>query len=177
MKKRTRAYPYCCCVPLFLSLLIGESLSCPLNQNLTAPAHDQGTSLSEILKLPGRVLGRGRNRKPFGHDRVTTYLVEEVTLPRPTEVEIRGKKQRVTRAFRVTIYGGPFYVGALGYFIGLDDQLVGMGIEHTNLDAVTAVAFDRSLLREGAMLTISYAGINRTELPERLKLGAKERRR
>src|SRR5215207_9842973 len=114
MKKRTRACIFGCCAPLFLSLLMGEGLSCPLNQNLTAPAHDRVTGVAEILKLPGRVLGRGSNRKPVGHYNVTTYLVEEVTLPRPGEVEIRGKKKRVTRAFRVTIYGGPFPLGSLG---------------------------------------------------------------
>ena len=175
MKKRLWAYMYGCCASLFLSLLLGEGLSSPLRQNPAAALEGQGISLSDVLELPGRVLGRGRNRQPVGHQRVTTYLVEEVTLPHPVEVEIRGKKKGVTRAFRVTIYGGPFYVGALGYFIGIGDKSLGMGIEHSKLDAVTAVTFDRSLLREGATLTISYAGAGHTELPEKLKLdGAKK---
>lgn len=179
MRKPTRAYLYGCCAPLFLSLLLGEGLSSPLRQHPAAALEGQGLSLAEILELPGRVLGRGRNREPVGPHKVTTYLIEEVKLPRPVEVEIRGKKKRVTRAYRVTIYGGPFIVGALGYFIGIDDETVGLfGIERRNLDAVTAVTFDQSLLREGATLTISYAGAGRTELPEKLKLeGAKKRGR
>jgi hypothetical protein len=165
MKKRTRAYMYGCSASLFLSLLLGEGLSSPLRQNPAAALEGQGISLSEVLKLPGRVLGRGHNSKPVGHNKVTTYLVEEVTLPHPVEVEIRGNKKRVTRAFRVTIYGGPFNLRGLGYFIGIGDKSLGMGIEHSKLDAVTAVTFDRSLLREGATLTI-----DQTELPEKLKL-------
>src|SRR5438552_9862343 len=116
------------------------------------------------------MLATFHNTKHLGHKKVTTYIVEEVTLPHPVEVEIRGKKKRVTRAFRVTIYGGPFDLRGLGYIIGIGDKSLGMGIEHSKLDAVTAVTFDRSLLREGATLTI-----DQTELPEKLKLdGAKK---
>jgi hypothetical protein len=173
MKKHTRAYIYGCCAALFLSLLLGEGLSSPLRQNPASALEGQGISLSEVLKLPGRVLGRGHNSKPFGPYKVTTYLVEEVTLPHPVEVEIRGKKKRVTRAFRITIYGGPFDLRDIGYFIGIGDESLGFAVESTKLDAVTAVTFDRSLLREGATLTV-----DQTELPEKLKLdGTKKTRR
>jgi hypothetical protein len=64
-------------------------------------------------------------------------------------------------------------VRSLPHIIGIGDKVVGLGIEHPRLDAVTAVTFDRSLLREGARLNIDG-----TELPEKLKLKwAKERRR
>src|ERR1700730_7455311 len=102
MKKRTRAYIYGCISPLFLSLLLGEGRSAPFRQNPPAPFQDQEIK-SKLDKLPGRVLGRGRNSQPTGNLGVTTYLIEEVTLPYPMEVEIRGKTKRVTRAFRVTI--------------------------------------------------------------------------
>ena len=82
MKKRTRAYIYGCCAAPFLSLLLGEGLSSPLRQNPAAALEGQRISLSEVLQLPGRVLGRGHNSKPFGPYKVTTYLVEEVTMSR-----------------------------------------------------------------------------------------------
>ena len=170
MKKHTRAYLYGGFASLLLSLLLGEGLSSPLRQNPAAELEGQGLSLSEIFNLPGSVLGRGHNTKPVGPYKVTTYLVEEVKLPHSVKVRIRGRKKRVTRAYRVTIYGGPFHLGALAYFVGIGAELVGIGIEHAELDAVTAVTFDRSLLREGATLTISYAGANRTEVPEKFKL-------
>jgi hypothetical protein len=170
MKKHTRACLYGGFTSLLLSLLLGEGLSSPLRQNPAAELEDQGLSLSEILKLPGSVLGRGHNTQPVGLYKVTTYLVEEVKLPHSVKVEIRGRKKRVTHAYRVTIYGGPFHLGALAYFVGIGDELVGIGIEQAKLDAVTAVTFDRSLLHDGATLSISYAGMNRTEVPEKFKL-------
>jgi hypothetical protein len=145
--------------------------------NPAADLEGQGITLSEVFKLPGRVLARGDNSKPVGHLKVTSYLVEELTLPHSVEVEIRGKKKRVTRAFRVTIFGGPFHVGALGYFIGIEDESLGMAVEHPNLDAITAVTFDRSLIREGATLSISYAGAGYTEVPEKLKLNGGKKKR
>ena len=166
MKKCARAFMYGFCAQLFLSLLLlGSGLSSPLRQNPAADLEGQGINLLEVLKLPGRVLGRGHNSEPVGLLKVTTYLVEEVTLPHSVEVQIRGKKKRVTEAFRVTIYGGPFHVLDSGYLIWIGDTSLGMGMEHPKLDAVTVVTFDRSLLREGATLTIGA-----TKLPEKLKL-------
>jgi len=106
-------------------MLLAEAVCSPLRQNPAAALEDQGISLSEVLKLTGRVLGRGHNSKPVGHNKVTTYLVEEVTLPHPVEVEIGGKKKRVTQAFRVTIYGGSFITRDLGYVIRIGDNALG----------------------------------------------------
>jgi hypothetical protein len=57
----------------------------------------------------------------------------------------------------------------------VDDEAVGYGVESEDLDAITAVTFDASLLREGATLYVSYGDKEnkegRTALPEKLKLG------
>lgn len=172
VKKRPRVYISGCCAPLFLALLLGEGVCSPLQQHPATALEGQGITLTEVFKLPRRVLGRGHNSKPFGRAKVTTYLVEEVTLPHPVEVESRGKKKRVTRAYLVTIYAGNFEHRAIGPFIGIGDKWF-IGIGDGKPDALTAVTFDRSLLREGATLKVDG-----TELPERLKLkGAKERGR
>jgi hypothetical protein len=60
--------------------------------------------------------------------------------------------------------------------IVIGDKVVGVGMEHPKLDAVTAITFDRSLLREGAALHVCYPPCS--ELREKLKLeGAKKSKR
>jgi hypothetical protein len=60
--------------------------------------------------------------------------------------------------------------------IWIDDVAVGYGVESEDLDAITAVTFDESLVREGATLYVSYGDKekkeDRTALPEKLKLNA-----
>ena len=101
-----------------------------------------------------------------------------MTLPAAVEVEVGGKRVEVSRAFRVTVTGGPFPVRALPAVVWIDDVAVGYGVESEDLDAITAVTFDASLLREGATLYVSYGDKenkdDRTALPEKLKLGAKK---
>ena len=173
MRKRIRACMYGCCASLLLSLLPDGGRSSGLGQKPASTPESQVISTSEVLKLPGRVLAQGHNSTPVGRHQVTTYLVEEVTLPRSVEVEIRGKKKRVTRAYRITIYGGPFHLRGLGYVIAIGGKALGFGMEHRMLDAITVVTYDRSVLREGATLSVSE-----TELPEKLKLdGGKKIRR
>jgi len=110
-------------------------------------------------------LAKGENSKPVGYLNATTYLVEELTLPHAVTVTIRGKKKRVTRAYRVTIFGGRFHVRSLGHFIGIGGTSLGFGMESKMLDSVTVVTFDRSLIRDGATLMVDHV-----ELPEKLKL-------
>ena len=130
------------------------------------------TPMAELLKLPGRVLAEGRSTKAVGPHKVATYRVEEVALPQPAQVEIRGQQVEVDKAYRITITGGPFAVRALPPTIWINDAIVGYGQENEDLSAITVVTFDRSLLRDGATVSLSY-GKNkedRTSLPEKLKL-------
>ena len=143
-----------------------------------APQPNQELNVSDILKLPGRVLGEGQNAKTVGHHKVKTYRVEEVTLPQMQEVDIKGEKRSVGRAFRLTIKGGPFPVRAMPPVVWLDDVAVGYGVESEELDEITVVTYDESLLTEGATIYLSYGDKknkeDRSALPEKLKLnGAK----
>jgi hypothetical protein len=76
----------------------------------------------------------------------------------------------------LTIFGGPFQVHALPPVVWLDDIALGYGVESEDLDAITAVTFDASLLREGASIYLSYGQKEEKEgrvaLPEKLKLKA-----
>ena len=137
----------------------------------------QEPKMSDLLKMPGKVIAESNAAAPAGKLKVKNYRVEELRLPAPVSVEVGGKRVEVSRAFRVTVTGGPFPVRALPAVLWIDDVAVGYGVESEDLDAITAVTFDASLLREGATLYVSYGDKenkeDRTALPEKLKLNAK----
>jgi len=139
---------------------------------------NQEVTVTDILKLQGRVLGEGANTKAVGQHKVKSYRVEEVTLPGMKEVRIKGETRTVGKAFRLTVKGGPFPVRALPPVIWLDDTAIGYGIENEELTEITVITYDESALTEGATIYLSYGDKknkeDRTALPEKLKLnGAK----
>jgi hypothetical protein len=166
--------------PAALSLLL-LALACTLQaraQDANASDHAQEPKMSDLLKMPGQVIAESDAAAPAGKLRVKNYRVEELQLPAPVSVEVGGKRVEVSRAFRVTVTGGPFPVRALPAVVWIDDEAVGFGVESEDLDAITAVTFDASLLRDGATLYVSYGDKenkeSRTALPEKLKLNAKK---
>lgn len=136
---------------------------------------NQEVTVTDILKLQGRVLGEGKNTNTVGHHKVKSYRVEEVTLPRMQEVKIKGETRSVGRAFRLTIKGGPFPVRAMPPVIWLDDTAIGYGIENEELTEITVITYDEAALTEGATIYLSYGDKKnkeeRTALPEKLTLG------
>ncbi|MCA1629658.1 MAG: hypothetical protein LC785_07440 [Acidobacteria bacterium] len=143
-------------------------------QNAQTPAADQEFTVTDLLKLPGKVVARGTNTTPRGLMKLRSYRVEEVALPRVTNVEVGGQRVEVTKAFRVTLTGA-FPVRALPAVIWLDDVAIGYGIESEDLDEITVVTYDASAIKDGATIYISYGDKEnkkeRTALPEKLKLG------
>ena len=137
----------------------------------------QEPQMSDLLKMPGRVIAESDSATAAGKFKVRNYRVEELTLPEPAEVTVGGERREVSRAFRVTVTGGPFPVRAMPAVIWIDDEPVGYGVESEDLDAITAVTFDASLIREGATLYLSYGDKenkqDRTALPKKLALAAK----
>ena len=163
-----------CLTTLSLLLLV---LACGLQaraQDSAAPDQAQEPKMSDLLKMPGRVIAESNATAAAGRLKVKNYRVEELTLPAPVSVEVGGRRVEVSRAFRVTVTGGPFPVRALPAVVWVDDEAVGFGVESEDLDRITAVTFDGSLLREGATLYVSYGDKEnkegRTALPEKLKL-------
>lgn len=156
-----------------LLILIG-SATFAAAQKVGDSQNEREFTMTELLKLPGKILGEGTNTKAIGKYKVASYRIEEVALPRTVEVEVRGQKVQATRAFRVTLVGGPFAVRALPPVIWIDETPIGYGVESEDLDAVTAVTFDPTLLEEGATLYLSYGDkedkTTRVALPEKLKL-------
>src|SRR5690349_6185851 len=96
-----------------------------------------------LLVLAGTQQARAQDAAaPAGKLKVKNYRVEELQLPSPVKVEVKGKRAEVSRAFRVTVTGGPFPVRALPAVVWIDDEPVGYGVESEDLDAITAVTFD-----------------------------------
>jgi len=161
---------------LLLMLVLTGTLQARAQDAQALGNNTQEPTLSELLKMPGRLIAESKAAAPAGRLKVKDYRVEELTLPAPANVEINGERVEVSRAFRVTVTGGPFPVRALPAVIWIDDAVVGYGVESEDLDAVTAVTFDASLLRDGATLYVSYGNKEnkegRTALPEKLKLNA-----
>lgn len=160
-----------------LLVLVGNAFL-SMAQEPQTKAVNQELTVTDLLKLPGKVLGEGVNKKAVGKFKVARYRVEEVALPRAQEVEILGEKLQVTKAFRVTLVGGPFPVRAKPPVIWIDDVAVGYGVESEDLTEITVVTYDLALLREEATLYLSYGDKKnrdeRTAAPEKLKLaGAK----
>lgn len=124
-----------------------------------------------LYESEGIVLSQGRNTRAIGPLRLKSYRLVQISLPHPRDIQVRGRVTRVDRAWRLTITGGPFPVRALPYIIWVGDIMVGNARESGDLSALSAVTFDRSVLVEGATVSISY-GENgpRLELPERLVL-------
>lgn len=163
---------------LSLLLLVLAGTQQARAQAAPAPDDAREPKMSDLLKMTGKVIAESDAPAAAGRLKVKNYRVEELTLPAPVEVEVGDKRVKVSRAFRVTVTGGPFPVRALPAVVWIDDVAVGYGVESEDLDAITAVTFDASLLREGATLYVSYGDKekkeDRTALPEKLKLGTKK---
>lgn len=159
-----------------LLLVLASATQARAQEGAAADDTAQEPKMSDLLKMPGKVIAESDAPRAAGKFKVRNYRVEELTLPRPVEVSVGGKRAEVSRAFRVTVTGGPFPVRALPAVVWIDDVAVGFGVEGEDLDSITAVTFDASLLREGATVYISYGDkenkADRSPLPEKLKLGA-----
>ena len=159
---------------LLLLFVAGSALAQDSSSSATT-ASNQELHVSDILRLPGKVLGEGSNTKGVGQFKVAKFRLEEVALPQTAHVEIAGQKADVNKAFRLTVVGGPFPVRAMPPVIWVDDTAVGYGVENEDLTEITVVFFDGALIREGASLYLSYGDKEnkkeRTQLPEKLNLG------
>jgi hypothetical protein len=155
-------------------LLLGAGAA--FGQEAGANAAGQEFTVTDLLRLPGKVVGKGTNTTPKGLLKLRSYRVEELALPRVTNVELRGERVAVTKAYRVTVTG-TFAVRALPPVIWLDDVAIGYGVESEDLDEITVVTYDESVLRDGATIYLSYGDKEnkkeRTSLPEKLKLDTK----
>lgn len=154
-----------------LLLLTAASVSYAFAQQNRSP-NGRDTLMADLMKSPGKLLGEGRNTQPVGPLKLTKYRVEELSLQQSIKVELGGRTVQVDKAWRVTVIGGPFPVRALPPVIWIDDVSLGYAAENERLSEISVITFDRSLLREGAAIALSYGESKdaRMELPEKLSL-------
>ena len=153
-------------VVMCLFLLTVGALPMASAQEPPTPSEDkQMRRKAELYTLPqGKVIAEGRNPNFSKYVPVERYTVEELKLAEPIEAEIGGKKTEVYKVYRITVFGGPFPIRAMSLLLQIDDKTTLTGVEGRNLDKVTFILYDGSLLREGATLTVGYgaAGIELT---------------
>jgi hypothetical protein len=152
MKQSVKSRCVAICV-VVLPLLIASGSGVFAQGN---PGAVSNKEMRELLKHPGRLISEAKSTRPNGDLQLIGYRVEELELPRNMSVEIQGRQAVVNKAWRVTITGGPFPVRALPAVVWIDDQVAGNGIENETLSQITAITFDGSLIKEGAIVSISY---------------------
>ncbi len=153
---------------LFLFVAVGAVLA---QQNTQA---NKEVPLNELLKLRGKLVAEGNvSRGVVSHPNIAGYRVEELQLPRSMSVELHGQQVSVDRAWRITLNGGPFPVRALPAVIWIDDEIAGFGIENETLSQIRVITFDSSLIREGALISLSYGEDKDARIKPALRLHLK----
>jgi hypothetical protein len=135
--------------------------------NVTGPSVDP-------YSVPGALLARGTNAQPTGPFRLLTYELEEVTLPAGVPVSALGARANVRTLLRLSVLGGPFRVQSIRPVIWVDDVPLRLVSPNPELTRLSALVLDRSVLRNGAAIAVSYgeSADQRQRLPESLSLGA-----
>ena len=136
------------------------------------PASAGGNTLSTYdlynpARTPGVVLSEGTNTVTSGELKLKTYRLEEVKLPLPLELNVRGRREQLSSVLRLRVTGESFRCGS--YAIWINEQQ--LGDVSIGLKELVVIIFDRSLLEDGATIALSCdANTARSILPERLYL-------
>jgi hypothetical protein len=135
-----------------------------LSQLGTFRFKDTVATCDGFRKLRGPVIAEGRNAEPTRFLDLESYSIEEVVLPGSLTcvVNISDSRGRITeqiktfdRFYRIAVATKRSDTSIVaGWFIWIDDMLAGQAaIGHSE---VVAILYDRTLLREGATLSVSY---------------------
>ena len=171
--KPPRRWSNAAVVICLLLLMIGAVPEMRAQESSTSSQDTQVRRKFELhTRAKGKVIAEGRNTKASEQVPVERYTVEELKLDEPIEAEIGGKKTEVYQAYRITVVGGPFQIRAMALLLAIDDKITLVGVESRNIDRVTFILYDGSLLREGATFTVGY-GVGNIELTDKLSLGEK----
>lgn len=134
----------------------------------------------KLRTAAGRLLSQGQSldRSAAGSAEAITYRLEEVALAEPRELETHGRKENVDVAYRLTLTGGeqgPQRGSSNGLrslskvgLIWVDDAA--LPVFSSGPQEIGTLIYDRSVLRDGAEISISNAdGSDMYLLAERLR--------
>jgi hypothetical protein len=142
---------------------------------LGAIAGEHDPAIATVAMLPGKVVAQSKTSRSDGDMKLRGWRLEEIKLA-PTRVTVNGHPVEVTRAWRVSLIGGPFVVRALPAILWVGDRAIGVGRENANLTEISAITFDRDVLRDGATIALSWGEHgNKYTLGERLAAPAGRR--
>ncbi len=146
----------------------------PTTEPTEAAQNVQIAYLSDLIRnRPGVIIGQGTNATPTTGG-FRSYIVEEVALPGPTNFFLlNGVDLNINTIWRVTLTSNDIVIGDARWYVWLDNNQLSAAIEASEgagVYGITAIAYDRSALREGAAIKISRGGSPTIELPERLHL-------
>jgi hypothetical protein len=125
--------------------------------------------VADLMKANGTLRGEGQNTKANGPLGLKSYRVHELGLAQPITVTIGGKPVTTSKAWRLTITGGPFAVRAIPASIEIDGAAAGVALESADRSELRLVTFDPAALHQGAQVAVAY-GEMRFNLPETLNL-------
>jgi hypothetical protein len=87
--------------------------------------------------------------------RGTDFRIEQVDLTKPTTVTVRGESLKATSVYRIVITAGPYPMQDMPSVVSLNTRPLAIGLESVDLQSLTAFTFDKSVLTNGALLTVS----------------------
>jgi hypothetical protein len=125
--------------------------------------------VAQLMKAAGTLRGEGTNASPAGPFKLKTYRVHELALAQPITVTIDGKSITTSKAWRLTVTGGPFAVRAIPATVEVDGAPAGVALENADESELRLVTFDPGALHQGAQVTVAYGDL-RSNLPETLNL-------
>jgi hypothetical protein len=133
----------------------------------------QGTRdvLAEALyRGDGEAVSEGTDSLAVGPLQVTGYRLEEMKLPQPAEINLRGEKQRVQSVLRLVVFTSGGDIPAGQYRIWVNDDPVGDAVYGPS--EFRTLIFDRSVLENGASISVTRNGDegSRSTVPARLQL-------
>jgi hypothetical protein len=97
-----------------------------------------------------------------------------VALPAGVPVPALGGRSDLSSVWRLSVLGGPFPVRSMPPVIWLDDLPSKQVAISPDLTRLSVLLPDRSVLRNGATISVSYGEVagQRQRLPETLTLGS-----
>jgi hypothetical protein len=150
--------------PFYLALALALALGM-LGPPLSA---GQEPSVLDLYTVPGRIVARSaRVPAPGQAPAPLEYVVEEVAVPPGVDVQPLGGPAGATVAWRLTVYGGPFRVGAQPWVVWIGDRPFAQTYLSPDGTALVVLLFDRALLTSGATVSVSY-GLAPAAPPQRL---------